>query len=261
MNLLISIILSYGMYFASFSGSVNELNRKPFPDDSFKYTILGGYTNFGIPYAGFSMTRGDYRFHLFMLSSGKMTKTDVQGNVLGDVYYNGIILSAGREIYRDSLNVLYVEPGIYLETSDGWYNPGIGFSLKYRRWIYERLMGMVHIRHLGLSLNPRTPLDFDAVFAITYLKYGIDPFFSIDVSPERKLNYYGGITIPLHRVFSASFFYTDAYRELRFGSGSDLLNGVSFGINVHTQLMKLTYVAGFQGEAGITHTVEVRFLK
>ncbi len=259
MNLILSTIFAFGMYFSSFSGSIDELHRKPYSPDSFRYSIVGGYTEFALPYARFSMVHGEYTFHLFMLSSGKMAKTDAQGIVIGNVYYNGIILSAGKTVYKDAVNALYTEPGIYLETADGWYNPGFGISARYQRTIYNELTGEIDLRNVGFSTNPKEFFDFDAVFSITYLKYGIDPFFSIDVSPERKLHYYAGITLPLHSIFSASLFYTDAYKELKFGSGADILNGLSLGMNIKTSLINLMYVADFHGEGGVSHTVQVKF--
>jgi len=261
MNLILYVLFTFGMYFSSFSGSINEVHKKPFLPDAFKYSMVGGYTAFGFPYARFSMRHEEYTFHLFMLASGKMAKTDAEGNILGDVFYNGIIVSAGKTIYKDSVNAVYIEPGIYLETADGWYNPGLGVNVKYRRIVYDGLVGEVSLRNIGFSTNPKEPFDFDAIFSVTYLKYGIDPFFSIDVSPERKLHYYAGITLPLHNVFSASLSYTDAYREFKFGSGSDILNGLSLGMNVKTSLVKVMYIADFLGEGGVSHSVELRFLK
>lgn len=261
-QLLLSILLNFGMYYSTFSGDINDLHRRPSSSKHFKYSILGGYTGFSLPYARFSMVRDNYTFGLFMLSSGKLVKTDAQGQVIGSVYYNGIRVSVGKTVYEDeATNELYMETALYTETADGWFNPGLGLNVRYRRMIYRGFLGEVYLRNFGFSMNTVELIDFDAIFSIAYQKYGIDPFFSINVSPERKIKYYTGLTLPIHSVFSTYIFYTNAFKELSFGSGSDILNGLSLGMDIKTSSLELMYIADFHGETGVSHTVEIRFFK
>lgn len=261
MSMLFHLIIAYGMFYTSFSGNVKDIHRSPDTSSSFKYSFVGGYTAFGVPFARFSTSYRDYIFHLFALTSGKMAKTDAQGSIIGSFYYNGIILSAGKTVYKDLKNIVYIEPGIYLESADGWYNPGIGVNIKYRRCVYDAIYGEVNLKNAGFSLNPRDLIDFDAILSLTYLKYGIDPFFSIDMSPNRGLYYYMGVSLPLHRLFSFNIYYTNAYKEFKFGAGSDILNGLSLGMEAKLKFIKFMYITDFYGEGGITHSIELKFLR
>jgi len=261
MSILLHFIIAYSMFFSSFSGNINDLHGVQDTSFAFKYAILGGYTAFNIPFARFSLTHKDYVFHAFMLTSGKMSKTDAEGNTVGNFYYNGIVLSAGKTIHKDLKNTLYLDVGLYLETADRWYNTGIGLNVKYRRWLYDAFYGEVFVKNLGFSLNPRDLIDFDAIFSLAYQKYGINPFLTLSISPDRGVFYHTGLSVPLHRVFSLNVYYTNAYKEFKFGSGSDLLNGLSIGTDIRLTFMHVKYVADFQGEGGIAHSIELYFLK
>ncbi len=262
MFVLQHFILAYTMFFSGFNGNIFVLHRFPFENSTRKYVISGGYTSFGIPFTRMSVKTNPADFNIFLLSSGKMTRTDAQGQNIGSFYYNSLMLSATKGVFNDSTQgLLFVEPSLYIESSDGWYNPGLGFSLFYERKLYRKLMMNIQIRNLGLSFNPVNIINFQGDLVMYYAIFGVNPHIALDYTPTGGINYWVGAGLPLNKIISVYVSYTDKYSAMRFGAGGDLLNGLSLGLSLSPSFLQFNYFVDFYGEGGITHYVEVRFSK
>ncbi len=254
------ILLAYTMFFTSYNASILPLHRAyPFYDVSCKYSITTGYTAFKIPYAHFSMDLKGLYPELFLLSSGKMDRTDAQGNITGSFYYNAVGLAVGKEILNSSREGrLFVKPAVYLETSDGWYNPGFSVSFYYTRSIYKRLSMYFVLRDLGISFNPVEPINFRLDYTVFYSLKEINPYITFEYTPYGGIDFWSGLGLPLHKKVSVFAGYTSKYNSMKFGGGNDILNGLFMGVGLKPGFITLNYFVDFYGEGGITHNLEVR---
>ena len=258
--MLVQLILAYTMFFTSYNGDVFALHRVySLNRETYKYGFLGGYSAFGMPFANISTNVKGLRSGLFFLSSGKMDRTDQEGHITGTFYYNALILYAGKMVFDDDKKGrLFIEPSVYLETADGWYNPGLGISLYYNRAVHKLLSIYFTLRNLGLSLNPLAPVNFQTSFTLFYALKGINPYLTLEFTPYGGVSTWSGLSIPLHKALSIYAGYTSKYREMKFGGGEDILNGLYIGCELNPGFVTLDYFADFYGEGGITHLVEVR---
>ncbi len=260
---LVNIVFAYTMFFTSFNADIFTLHRAyHLYRSSHKFQITGGYTAFGIPFSRFSMPLKDLETELFLLSSGEMEKTDVQGYKVGSFSYSAAGFGIKKEVYTSPhKGTIFLKSSFYLETADNWYNPGISLSFFYSRRILKRLATCLVLRDLGTSLNPVELINFQLDWTLYLDLKNSGPYITFEFTPYSGTSFWTGAGVPLHSMLTAFAGYTTKYKDMRFGGGKDILNGLFLGLILKTHIITLYYFADFYGEGGITHSLEVKIRK
>ncbi len=202
--------------------------------------------------------------NLKFFSSGRMERTDDEGNTLGNFSSNFIKLTGGRNFEFGRFYALFGLGIIYVSLDPK--NVGIGSSLFSKisasgKWKNLNFEGYILLDNFGYELKP-VGLNSELLpYRVSLGGRAVGNMFSTFIEIGR---YYAGNSARFGgemvlNILSLGFSFDSRLRELNGGYGFDFLSGISFFGELAYRNLKFGYSYTFMGLFGSRNTVQLSY--